>query len=144
MQSYPYGALRPAAYEKLMFCTVYRGQNLRVKCSRYIIHFSLESVFQNTKIKISSIMIYFLFFTTKKLGLSTWQKSKYRGFEEQVVEENSWKRVEGSNRALQNCIVTSCTIYTFTSIIFTDNTINNLQWLQFWPSIQTIVRPCTF
>jgi hypothetical protein len=61
-----------------------------------------------------------------------------------VVEENSWKRVEGSNRALQNCIVTSCTIYTFTSIIFTDNTINNLQWLQFWPSIQTIVRPCTF
>ena len=45
-------------------------------------------------------MIYFLFSTIKKLGLSTWQKSKYRGFEEQVAEENSWKRVEGSNRSL--------------------------------------------
>jgi hypothetical protein len=71
MQSYPYGALRPAACEKLMFCAMHQGQHLRVKCSRYIIHFGLESVFQNTKIKMCSIMIYLLLFTIKKLGLST-------------------------------------------------------------------------
>ena len=45
-------------------------------------------------------MIYLLLFTIKKLGLSTWQKGKYREFEEQVAEENSWKRVEGRNRSL--------------------------------------------
>jgi hypothetical protein len=62
--------------------------------------FQFRISFKIQRLKCAAVWSTSCFFTIKKLGLSIWQKSKYRGFEKQVAEGNSWKCVEGSNRSL--------------------------------------------